>query len=216
MKCPVVPACIPNSREAVIEFTEQASFTDEIQIDVVDGQFVENVSWPYVPMGEPKSIKHATDPYTLEVDLMVQKPISAAQEWIEAGADMLVFHVESVALEAFKNFAADCAVSIGVAFHGDTLLETFMEYVAHADYVQLMGIKKIGVQGEGFDERVLETIAQIKERFPSMMVSVDGSVNTDTIDRLREAGADRFVSGSAILGAPDPRLAHTELCARVN
>lgn len=216
MKCPVVPACIPKTREAVIDFTEQVSFTDEIQIDVVDGQFVDNVSWPYVPMGEPKTIKHATDPYTLEVDLMVKKPLSAANEWIIAGADMLVFHVESIELGAFKNFVETCPVSVGVAYHGNTPLDTFLAYVEHADYVQLMGIKKIGIQGETFNSEVLHTIASIKERFPNKMVSVDGSVNLDTIGALRKAGADRFVSGSAIMAAKEPRAAHAELCARVN
>lgn len=216
MKCAIVPACIPTSRESLLEFTEQASFSDEIQIDVVDGQFVETVSWPYVPPGEPKTIKYATDPYTLEVDLMVLKPISAAQDWLAAGADMLVFHVESVDLTALRNFAETCPSSIGVACHGQTSLEDFFEYVAIADYVQLMGIQVIGVQGEPFDEAVLQKITAVKERFPEKMISIDGSVNTETIERLRAAGADRFVAGSAIIGQSDPALAYRTLCELVD
>jgi ribulose-phosphate 3-epimerase len=216
MKYPIVPACIPETREAVIAFSEAVSFTNEIQIDVVDGQFVTNVSWPYVPPGEPKTIKHATDPFTLEVDLMVQKPVAAAEDWLQAGADMLVFHVESISIETFKTFVEECPVSVGIACHGDTTLGTLYEYAAVADYVQLMGIKEIGVQGAAFDEAVLTKIKGVKQQFPHKMVSIDGSVNKDTISVLRDAGADRFVAGSAIMKARDQRAAYEELLVRVN
>ena len=211
MKYPIVPAIIPTCRQEIIQFAETVSFANEIQIDVVDGQFVENISWPYEPTGEPKTIRHATDRFTLEVDLMVAKPIVAAESWIAAGADMLVFHIESVPLEAFKKFAEQSPVSTGVACHGDTKIETLLSYAAFADYVQLMGIKEIGKQGEPFHEQVLESIALIKHNAPSKMISVDGSVNEDTIIKLKEAGAHRFVSGSTILKSKDPEIAYKKL-----
>lgn len=216
MQCPVVPACIPKSRAEVLSFLQTVQFAHEIQIDVVDGVFVPNVSWPYEPAGEPKTIKHATDAFTLEIDLMVAAPIKAAAAWIEAGADMLVFHVESIDLATFRAFAATCPVSIGVASHGDTPLESFFAYVEVADYIQLMGIRQIGIQAEPFDERVLETITAVKSRYSEKMISIDGSVNETTIERLHAAGADRFVSGSAILSSTEPQTAYTDLCERVN
>lgn len=216
MKYPIVPACIPKTREHVLQFTEAVSFAHEIQIDVTDGRFVSGTSWPYEPSGEPKTIAHATDAFTLEVDLMVDEPIVAAKQWLAAGADMLVFHVESLPLSTFSAFVERCPVSVGVACHGQTDLEYFFSYVAYADYVQLMGIREIGKQGEPFDTGVLQTIAAVRERFPKLMISIDGSVNETTITQLRAAGADRFVAGSAIVGAEDPQAAYQALAAAVH
>ena len=208
---PIVPAVIPQSAAEVIEMTKVLAFSHEFHLDVVDGVFVPSVSWPFFPPGEPMEVKHFTDSFTLEVDLMVEKPVKAAKEWIAAGADMLVFHVESIDLPSFVDFASHATVSIGVSMHGDTDWETFLSYVPHADYVQLMGIKTIGSQGQPFDERTLDRITLLKQQFPNHPITVDGSVNVDTIARLKKAGADRFIVGSAIVKQPNPQLAHAHL-----
>ena len=213
---PIVPAIIPASREEVLRFAKLLSFSREIQLDLVDGQFVESVCWPYEPVGEPLSVKPQLDAFTLEVDLMVINPVPAATKWVEAGADMLVFHVETLTLEAFKNFADNTKVSIGASAHGDTTLDKLSQYVEFADYIQLMGIYEIGAQGLPFDEGVLGKIEELKRRFPKKSITIDGSVNTKTIKRLRDAGADRFICGSAISLQPDPEAAHAALSALIN
>jgi ribulose-phosphate 3-epimerase len=213
---PIVPAVIPESREAVLRYAQLLAFSREFHLDLVDGKFVPSVSWPYEPTGEALSVKPQLDCYTLEVDLMVADPLTAAKEWITAGADMLVFHVETIALPDFIDFAEKTRVSLGVSAHGDTSLETLIEYAEHADYIQLMGIREIGAQGLPFDEVVLEKIGILKERFPDKVVSVDGSVNADTIARLHRAGADRFICGSAIVKQPDPEAAHAVLATLIN
>lgn len=217
MNCiPIVPAVIPKSREEVLEFAEKLAFSHEFHLDLVDGKFVPTISWPYDPEGEALSVKPQLDTYTLEVDLMVEDPLSAAAEWVVAGADMLVFHVETLSIEAFRSFADNTVVSIGISAHGDTSLETLAAYAEHADYIQLMGIYKIGAQGLPFDEVVLDKIAELKQRFPNLPITVDGSVNADTIGRLAAAGADRFICGSAIVKQPDPEAAHAALSALIN
>lgn len=213
---PIVPAIIPASRDEIVKFAELLSFSRELQLDLVDGKFVSSVCWPYDPVGDPMSVKTFLDAYTLEVDLMVVDPIPAAAEWIKAGADMLVFHIETLDLETFKNFADSTNVSIGASAHGDTSLDKLSEYIEHADYIQLMGIYEIGAQGLPFDEGVLGKIEELKRRFPDKSITIDGSVNANTIKRLREAGADRFICGSAISLQPDPEAAHAALSALIN
>lgn len=208
---PIVPAIIPRTCDELIQFAQQLIWSQELHLDLVDGQFVEAVSWPYDPVGEPLSVKPQLDVYTLEVDLMVAEPIAAATRWVEAGADMLVFHVETVPLEVFQNFADDTQASVGVSAHGATSLDLLSSYAEHADYIQLMGIYEIGAQGLPFDEAVLDKVRELKRRFPKMMISVDGSVNTYTIARLKGAGVDRFICGSAIVRQPDPEAAHAAL-----
>jgi len=214
---PIVPAVIPSSEAEVREMTKALSFSREFHLDVVDGVFVSSISWPYQPNGTPIAVKPFTDAFTLEVDLMVSNPIPAARAWIQAGADMLVFHVETVDIHSFVDFVEHApVVSVGVSLHGDTPWETFLEYVPHADYVQLMGIRTIGLQGQPFDESTLEKISRLKQEFPNMPISVDGAVNQATIKKIADAGADRLIVGSAIVKQSDPALAYAQLRSLVN
>lgn len=213
---PIVPALIPKSAEQVITTLPGLSFSPEIHIDVVDGKFVPFSSWPYNPTGEPKEVRATTDKFTLEVDLMVENPLEAADCWTEAGADMLVFHSESISLEAFSRFVDSTKISVGISALNSTSLDVLKTYAEKADYIQLMGIAEIGTQGQPFDERVMDRIKQLKEAFPKLSITIDGSVNKNTIARLAKAGADRFICGSAIVGADNPRTAHAELQSLIN
>lgn len=214
---PIVPAVIPKSEADVVAYTKVLTFSREFHLDVVDGKFVPNSSWPCNPVGEAIAVKAHTDTYTLEVDLMVENPIKAAREWIKAGADMLVFHIETVDLASFIDFVEhEGSVSVGVSFHGDTPIESVFPYLQHADYVQVMGIDTIGAQGQPFSERALAYVAHIKSKFPNLPVSLDGSVNKNTIARIAKAGVDRVIVGSAIVGQPDPQSAYEALRVAVN
>lgn len=212
----IVPAIIPASFEEVIKFAEQLSFASELQLDLVDGRFSPTICWPYEPVGDPLLVKSHLETYTLEIDLMVADPIVAATKWIKAGADMLVFHVETLTLDVFKSFVEKTNVSIGVSAHGDTTLDALCEYIEYADYIQLMGIREIGAQGQPFDEAVLDKIIALKQCYPLKSITIDGSVNKDTIVRLRNAGADRFICGSAIVLQPNQEKAYKELSALIN
>ena len=110
---PVVPAIIPKSADHLKETLQQFSFLHEIQIDVVDGSFVPFTSWPYEPIGNPSDLAAYLEPFTVEVDLMVSKPVEAALAWQAAGAEMLVFHIESISfeeLERVSNQLRSCTV----------------------------------------------------------------------------------------------------------
>lgn len=213
---PIVPAIIPQSEEYLKEKISQLGFAQEIQIDLVDGKFDDDVSWPYSPTGDPMSVKHLTDKFTLEVDLMVSDPIPAANDWIAAGADMLVFHMDSLSLEDFKNFVDSTHVTIGIAATGEFDMEKYASYIEVADYMQLMGVKEIGAQGQSFYEPVLGEIEELKRRFPFKTIAVDGSVNQSTVANLKKAGVTRFVVGSAIVLQDDPRAAHEEIRELIN
>lgn len=208
---PIVPAIIPKSAGELRETLGQLKFSPEIHVDVVDGKFVPFVSWPYEPTGSPAEVKQSTDSYTLEVDLMVEDPLPVAKEWIKAGADMLVFHVETISYDEFVDFVSTTSISIGISALNDTPLAVFKPYIKVADAIQLMGIAKIGAQGLPLDERVFDRIEELKREFPHHPITIDGSVNVTTIKKLNEAGVDRFICGSAIVGAESPLLAYQKL-----
>lgn len=214
---PIVPAIIPTSVQHIEDVLAQCTFSPEIHVDVVDGIFVPSISWPYSPLGEPIQVQHATDLFTLEVDLMVQDQLQAAEKWAKVGADMLVFHIEVLSPGALESFSVTHPnITIGVSLKNSTSLSSLMPYIPFADYVQVMGIETIGVQSQPFYAPVLELIQTLKTRFPTLPISVDGSVNKDTIAMLSNAGADRFICGSAIVGAEHPYKAYHALRTLIN
>jgi len=215
-RIPIVPAIIPADETAVKDFAARLSFSPELHLDLVDGKFVRAVSWPYQPVGDPQAVAQALAAYTLEVDLMVADSLAAASAWEAAGADRLVFHVETLTQAAFAHYSEHSSVSVGVSAHGATPLETLLAYAKTADFVQLMGIYEIGAQGCPFDDVVLDKIPAVQAAFPDLSITIDGSVNADTITQLYEAGADRFIVGSAISLQSDPQAAHAQLAALIN
>lgn len=213
---PIVPAVIPTSLEALATTVAQLVGVPELHIDVVDGVFVPAVSWPYQPAGDPTVLTKPLSTFSFEVDLMVQKPLLAAAEWLAAGAHLLVFHVETISLEDFTTFAQENAsVSVGICASQSTAEEVLAPYLAAADYVQVMGIASIGSQGQPFDERVFERIAWLRTVSPHLPISIDGAVNADTLPNIAPYKLDRYIVGSAIVQQANPKQAYDDLVALI-
>jgi ribulose-phosphate 3-epimerase len=159
-------------------------------------------------------LKNYTALMTIEVDLMIHEPERALPVYVEAGVQKVVVHLESTTHFAdIVDHHRSHAYALGLSISNDTSLDSLMSAIPYADYVQLMGIRKIGSQGQQFDTTVLERVRVIQKEYPTLTISIDGSVNEDTLPLLREAGGNRFVSGSAILGAVDPLRAYEVLVA---
>jgi ribulose-phosphate 3-epimerase len=208
---PIIPAIIPQSFDDLVVQVQKLLGVPEVHIDVVDGIFVPSISWPY--LGDP-DVTRAHDvlaPFSLEVDLMVSKPLPAARNWLTAGADQLLFHIETISVETLKEFTDNCGITVGVALSNSTSLEVLYPYIPLVDYVQFMGIARIGSQGQQFDESVLERIRLFREKYPNVPVAIDGSVNQTTLPKLRSLGLSRLIIGSAIMGAENPKAAYLEL-----
>ena len=145
---------------------------------------------------------------------MVVHQTEEAVRWIQAGACRVIGHIEGLSDPAeFIRAARDASVPIdsplsaevGLAIGIETPLEELYPYVPDIDFIQCMGIARIGYQGEEFDERVIPKICTLREAFPDRIISVDGGVSEESAPRLVEAGVERLVSGSAILEADDKR-----------
>lgn len=213
----VIPAIIPESRLLLEEtLTLLAPYMREVQIDIVDGAFVPFTSWPYTEGGSPKDLAPLIQDFVVEIDLMINEPETVIQAYADAGVRRIVVHLESALnLPLILKLKEKNMFELGFSINNDTDIRMLTSVIHMADYVQLMGIARIGSQGQPFDERVLHRIHELKTAHPSIFISIDGSVNADTIPRLLEAGADRFVAGSAILGASDPHAAYQTLRALV-
>ena len=217
----IIPAIIPEDfYDLQGKMSLVAGLAPLVQIDVLDGKFTPEASWPY-NVEEDKNFLDIVRgekgfPYwekiDFEVDLMVEDPFTFWEDWFNAGAKRIIFHIESktnweTIIAEFKKHSVEKDLpfytELGFAINIDTPLEKLLPVIAQADFIQCMGIARIGFQGEPFDERVIEKIKEIKKHYPEMIVSVDGGVSLENAQALIEAGATRLVSGSAIFEDSD-------------
>lgn len=190
----ITPAILPkNQTELNTKVKQLLGLVSYVQVDVCDGVFVPSKT-QFQNLSSLEEIEY-------ELDLMIARPELTIEDYIEMQPARIVIHMESVsdhkrlflALEKIRGI-----IEIGLSISNDTPNEVLEKYLEDADFIQLMGIARIGSQGQPFDDRVLEKISYFHEKYPELVISVDGSVNPDTIKKLADAGATRFVAGSAV------------------
>ena len=144
-----------------------------------------------------------------EFDLMVLNAHKKFDFFARLGAKKIIFHIEAETEKDFKEFLESLDpyfkdnVEIGLAINTTTDINKLEPFINCVDFIQCMGIEKIGFQGEPFDERVLNQIKNLKLKYPEIKINVDGSVNENTAPLLIKAGADRLVIGSLLLQSYD-------------
>lgn len=216
----VTPAVLA---EDYSELTEKLSkfvnITKLVQIDICDGKFVPSISWP-MGRNDEGSVQAILDeeeglPYwehlDYEFDLMVINAHKQFEFFARLGAKRIIFHIEAETEKDFKEFLESLDpyfkdnIEIGIAINTTTDITKLEPFINYIDFVQCMGIERIGFQGEPFDERVLEQIKNLKAKYPELKISVDGGVNENTAPQVVGAGADRLVIGSSLMHSYDMR-----------
>ena len=207
----IIPAIMPKDYEHLDEMMSLfVGVVPFVQLDIMDGKFVPARTWPYprdahfdAIVAEEEGMPRWEE-IDFEADLMVENPELAVPKWVSAGARRIIVHVESmVDFEKIRASVPVGLIELGLAINTNTPLSAIEPYLERIDFVQCMGIARIGFQGEAFDERVLENVRSLRAKYSKLPISIDGSVNFDTARSLVEAGATRLVSGSAILEADD-------------
>ena len=168
---------------------------DWIHIDVMDGMFVPNISF-----GMPviKAIRGLTNKF-FDVHLMIDKPERYIDEFINAGADGVTFHIEATdkpkeCIEMIQNRGKKAAISI----NPKTPVSAIEKYFDKVDMVLVMSVEP-GYGGQKYIESVNEKIAYIREKMGSDFdIEVDGGINANNIDNAINAGANIIVAGTAV------------------
>jgi ribulose-phosphate 3-epimerase len=180
-----------------------AAGADLLHIDVMDGHFVPNIS-----IGVPvvQCLRKKAD-LPLDVHLMVSEPDRYIEAFAEAGADYLSVHVEVCHhLESTIQAIKAMGVKAGVVLNPSTPLNTLDEILPEADFVLLMSVNP-GFGGQKFISNVEGKIARLRriidEAGLHTLIEVDGGVTTENAGRLRKAGVDILVAGTAVFGAED-------------
>jgi len=214
----VVPAIIPHSfLDIERDSLRVKNLVDFVQIDIMDGIFTPEPTWPYVgDHGEFNKLisEEIAMPYwkdlNFEIDLMVQKPADVIDDWISGGAQRIIIHVESDGgiyemIDKVRQRSGSegslIQTEVGIAFVPSTPFETVEPYMKMVDFVQCMGNDKIGYHGVELDENVYDKVRNIRLKYPSIPISIDIGVNDETAPLLVKAGCTRLVSGSALFNA---------------
>ena len=177
--------------------------TRVLHLDVMDGHFVPNLTYG-MPIVEGLR-RHTEMP--LDVHLMISDPLQYARPMVDAGADLLTFHVEAVQdAAAVAQEIRALGVGVGVALNPDTPLSDLDSCLDHVDLVLAMSVKA-GFGGQQFNPIALEKLSSLKQSHPDLLLEIDGGINLETIAAARQAGCDLFVVGSAIFKQDDYRAA---------
>lgn len=185
------------------------SNTDYLHLDVMDGHFVPNLT-----MGAPviRSLRTVTE-IPLDVHLMIETPRILLPHFCKAKPERLTVHVESdtpQGLQEALHMIGDAGVKKGIAIRPMTKATAILPYIEQVDMVLVMTVEP-GFGGQAFLETQLETIAEVRqmcqERNPNCDIQVDGGINLDTAHKVKAAGANILVAGSAVFSAHDRREA---------
>lgn len=227
----IIPAILPKSFADLEEHAERVhGIAKKIQIDVVDGRFAGHKTWPYKDRGsfekivkEEHGLPHWQD-FDFEFDLMIENPVEEVMNFVHAGATHVVVHATAPgAVEALQKLAelregddGAFAVTTGLALTPDMQPDAVESFDTLYDYVQVMGIARIGRQGEPFEPHALALIERLRKRYPELTIQVDGGVNMETVPALVAAGANRLIAGSAIFNSDDAGEAYKALYNMAN
>ena len=174
-------------------------------VDVMDGIFVPNIT-----IGIPvvAALRKCTD-LTLDVHLMIDRPVRYVEDFVKAGADYVTIHVEAdqpqntlAALDKIHAMGARA----GIVLKPKTPAEAAIPYLEKCDMVLVMTVEP-GFGGQSFMADQMPKVAQLREWLndvnPECLVEVDGGVDLKTAPVCKEAGAQVLVSGSAYFKAAD-------------
>ncbi|MBD3404781.1 MAG: ribulose-phosphate 3-epimerase [Candidatus Lokiarchaeota archaeon] len=176
---------------------------DYFHIDVMDGHFVPNISYGSIMVRTMKKITNIP----LDVHLMIEDPDKYIPEFIDAGADLVIPHVEAPydiyrSVQLINNLGAQA----GVALNPGTPLCCIEPLIEQIEAVLIMSVCP-GFGGQSFQPESLKKVRQLREMLddlkPSVHVAIDGGIGRNNIQEVQRAGANFFVMGSAVFRQDD-------------
>lgn len=172
-----------------------------LHIDIMDGHFVPNLSFG---PGVVKSIRKISG-MVFDVHLMLENPIDYIEAFVNAGADIITFHVEANSdirqcIKKIKSFG----IKAGIVFNPDTEVEPYLNLLASVDMALVMSVYP-GFGGQKFISRVLENVRILRKTAgENFNIEIDGGITLENFKYAAEAGANILVAGSSIFGAKKP------------
>jgi ribulose-phosphate 3-epimerase len=199
----ITPSILSADRENLgAEISKIATVSDLIHLDIMDNEFVPNVTWNFQEAEE--IIKSSS--VGIDAHLMVANVDQIAIDYAVAGAQSVTVHSEatqniSKTLQGIRSHGARA----GLAVKPGTDIEQYLEFADLVDMFLIMTVEP-GFGGQKFMSEMMEKVRLTRKAIGSrpIWLQVDGGISLETIAIAREAGADTFVAGSAVFNSPEP------------
>ena len=175
-----------------------------VHIDVMDGVFVPNISFGFPVM---KPIRKATSKF-LDVHLMIVEPEKYVARFVEAGADLVTFHLEATdKVEECITLIREAGAKVGISIKPHTPVESLREWLPKVDLVLVMSVEP-GFGGQSFIPYSIDKIRELRALATELgletIIEVDGGISSKNAREVFDAGAEVVVAGSAVFKAEDP------------
>lgn len=202
----VVPAILtdnPKTLETMIRQSE--TFTDYVQIDIMDGKFVpsRSVTWEHMASVPTK--------LAWEVHLMAEHPEDCLEGCKKAGAQKAIFHYEATSSpEKVISLARRLGLGVGLAVNPETPVPAILPLVAEIDSVLFLSVNP-GFYGSKFIPEVLTKIVEFRRASPGVETGIDGGIKENNIVQIARSGVGIIFVGSAIFLQPEPGESYRRL-----
>lgn len=188
--------------EKAVSYVEEVA--DAIHLDVMDGNFVPNITFGPLVV---KAVRSITD-LPLDVHLMIAQPAEFVEDFVAAGADWISFHAEVTRHPGeILGLVRRHGCRAGMVISPQTEASRLFDYLELMDYALVMTVMP-GFGGQKLIPEALAKIGELKEEAERqgrmLEIEVDGGVNDGNLEQVAAAGADIIVVGSSIFASPDP------------
>lgn len=195
----------------------EAAGADQIHLDIMDGVFVPNIS-----MGPAvcEMVERVTD-LPIDTHLMLLHPQDHIEAFAKAGSDTILIHIEAECdVEDTLRKIRDLGCKAGITVNPPTALDTFFDASGSScfqtlekglvDEVLIMSVNP-GFGGQSYIAEVEAKVAEIRRRYPEMLISIDGGIGPATIEAAAAHGANLFVAGTSLFKAENMKEAVEDL-----
>jgi ribulose-phosphate 3-epimerase len=198
VKVEVVPSVLSADVGRLAEQVQEAegAGADRIQVDVMDGHFVPNLTFGPLVV---EAVRRATG-LPIEAHLMVERPELFIEAFVKAGATLIEVQVESTpSLYRTVQTIRELGAKPGVAINPGTPVEDLREILPYVDLVNVMTVEP-GFGGQKFIPHSPEKIRRVRALSPDFEIEVDGGIDARTAPLVVAAGATVLVAGNSVYG----------------
>lgn len=180
-----------------------AAGCDWIHVDVMDAHFVPNLAYT------PETVRgiRAAVSVPIDVHLMMDRPETLLDAFLQAGADNITIHAEIASdIPGLLRHIRESGATAGIALRPGTPVETILPYIDQTDLILAMTVEP-GFGGQELDERVIEKIRAIRDTGYKGEIEADGGIREDNLKLLTDNGLTVAVMGTALFRSDDMKAA---------